>query len=904
MPESAFVGRQNYLNLFVKFISKPLDKKAEYILYLLGKGGVGKTKILQEIIKICDKKRIPHSGIIDFYGFEMSSRITAIANKIALKLRGYDKAGLFDNYWKLHKEFESGKIYEQDVVNEFLSSMCKWIDIIISDGKRPVLIFDTVEAIKYSVVERDLVNEWLPQLKKAVIVLSGRDKEYETIDFNENLAYFIIHSRVDSFTKGEAKEYLQKREVWNDIKRDKVCDKLFEFTLKKPLLLALSADRIHGSACSTSISPIDLVRNATVSDFEKKLVEELQRSDVIQKPEGTILPYMAHIIQPFDKELIEFLLPELSKTVKFGDNVIQSETVLKNLSELSFVKEKIDEEIGNRTYWLQDEVRFLFHKHIFSLYEIWDERRRDLSEKMIAFHNKKLEEAKEKGNKLEKQKCIARCLYHEIYLDPTNGINKFQETFQGARDDREFGYASMLLISVRFLIDFLPERERYMFDLAEGRWMRDMGNAEEAKKRFEKLLSENEHNLKRSPYLYSALGVSFYKLGNFKKALDYHYGSLKLSKEAKIYDRLHIEEQLIAQIYQKMGDRKKAIEHYKNAYDLALNLPSDKPEQYKQKWSIIANISYELGSMYSLTGNYKVGIEYCDEAIKILESLQSPMLIATAKMVRGNIYRRSGEYDKALQDIEYTIPLFKENSDYENIANAFFYQAFTLWSKGEKNNNDQILLKKSKEIFEKSITISNCYNLIYHIPQALHELSHVYWLLGLKEEARKINEQAYKKAIECYDMYCAVNCLVAKAEFDYDDHNYQNIPQYQKELETEFEQKGYKFHLFYGYMNRILGDINFGNKNYEEAKKYYEKAIYLISKHRGFNRLKSEELDKLEKKIQTLPEENALQFYRDLKSFWLANNVDEKKPEIISWVDQHIWHLAFSINKKKAENIS
>jgi len=893
MPEATFVGREKHINLFRELLnSKP---GSPYILNLRGQGGIGKTKILQKFIEICDDEDIPHTQIIDFYGIEMSSRISTVAQTIVKSIGEPDKTLFFNEYWKIKKQFDFQPTHslEQDLQYHFISGLSEWAKISSEKGKRIAIIFDTFEAVRYSILENTLLNYWLPRLKEAVIVISGRQEKGE-INFPEEISQLVIDAPVNTFSEDEATAYLKERKVWDAIKEDKICHEIFKLTQNKPLLLALSADWIFNYVIFPTATPKDLVRDSDQSTFEKKLVQNLPILIEADKPENEILPYMAHVIRPFNKELLVFLKPNIS-----GDD---AQKILKNLSELSFIKE-VSEIPGEKEedgpfYWFQDELRRLFHEHIFSVNTTQYERiRQAVSKRMIEYHDIKIKEAKEKGDIVGEKRIIVNRLYHEIYLNPVEGMRAWQKMFQNAREELQYGFASLLLAPVRFVVNYLPnylsEGQKYMFDLAEGRWMRDMGNAQEAIKRFEKLLSENKNDPQRVPYIYNALGTSSFKLGRFKNALDYHYKSLGLSKEARLDQRLHIEEQHIAEIYQRIGSIQEAIEHYKIAYDLAFNLSIDD----ERKWRKIATISYELGTMYSLVGEYEIGVEYCNEAIIVLETLQSLILIAQAKMIRGNIYRRAGEYDKALKDIEDAIPLFERNLNYEGLTQAFHYQAYILRVKGEKNNNDMVLLEKSKKMFEKSIATSKRYNLIYNLPRTLHELSRVYWVLGMKEEARKINDEAYKKAFNYHDMYCAAKSIVAMAEFDYDVHNYQTIPLYRKRLKSEFEQQGFIFPLLYGYMERIMGNINFENGYDTQAKDNYAKAIEFISKHSEYKQLK-EELDKIEKRIGKLPDENALHFYRGLKSYWLNNTKHEINPKIISWVDKHISHLAFTIKRK------
>lgn len=109
MPEPTFVGRKQYVEQFRDLLNAPPN--SPYILNLHGPGGIGKTKILQKFVEICEDEKIPHTGIIDFYGFEMSSRISAVERKIADALKGSVEKDPFECYWQLREMLKQKKPY-------------------------------------------------------------------------------------------------------------------------------------------------------------------------------------------------------------------------------------------------------------------------------------------------------------------------------------------------------------------------------------------------------------------------------------------------------------------------------------------------------------------------------------------------------------------------------------------------------------------------------------------------------------------------------------------------------------------------------------------------------------------------------------------------------------------------
>ncbi len=891
MPEEIFVGRKEYLDQFKTLLTAPPG--SPYILNLRGQGGMGKTKILQEFVEICEQKQISHAGIIDFYSAELNSRISALEYEIVNRLTQTDVGNFFADYWQLRQGFEQERnlVSEQKLIKQFGLDLSSWSEQVAAKGKRGVLIFDTFEAVKDNLVGVRLLNEWLPGLKSAVVVLSGRQLENE-IEFPIEIVDLVINAPVDIFTKKEAMNYLNERQVWQAIEEDGVSEVLFELTGQRPLLLALSTDWILEHVSFGSVSPATLVEGIGQDDFERKLVENLPNVGVLRYPEREILPYMAHIPRPFDAELIHFLFPDIASA--------EAKTILHNLSQLSFIKER--QEDGINYYWFQDELRNLFHKYIFSVYsDTWDKPRQTLSRKMLKFYDQRIKQAQESGNIRSEQRHIANRLYHEIYLDSViysdsnEAFTKFQNLLKDARRAYQIGFASVLLGAIRSLQDFLTEQQLYSFQLMETRWLRDVGNNKLAQKRGLELLAKYDDKPGRSVYIYNALGGSTERLGQLVEALRYYEKALTLSQQLGLNDRITMEIINIGRIHKLMGNWELARNYFQQANELDLDLGAN--------WHQIAQSSSQLGHTFGLLGKYSEGIRYCSTAIEIWEDLKNmPHRVGRGKIFRGAVYRMADLYDESLRDIEDSIQIFdKSVENYRLLAESYFEQGLLLWIQANQNPDNQLLLEKAQESLNRSIAFCKEFNNYECLPQALHELSRIYWAQGNKDMARKLNGEAYKLALDVYDVHYTIISLVGMAEFDFDEGKYDKIPEYAQELKQDFEDKGYQFPLFYGRMRRIQGDIAFNEQNYELAVDYYAKGLSLIAQHKGYGIYKiSEELDKLGEKFKTLSSQESLKAYKTLKTYWTKEGEAGSNSEIISWVDLHISQLAFRMRPQRS----
>lgn len=166
MPEVTFVGRESYLNQFRQLLTAPAG--TPYILNLRGLGGIGKTKILQQIVQICNDEHVPNTGIIDFYDSELNSQINAVELAIARVLSTSQPLGFdpFAEYWQARQVAEHARrelddhygVLREKSKNQFIDDLEKWAKAIASKGKKGVLIFDTFEAVNDNQVGARLVN--------------------------------------------------------------------------------------------------------------------------------------------------------------------------------------------------------------------------------------------------------------------------------------------------------------------------------------------------------------------------------------------------------------------------------------------------------------------------------------------------------------------------------------------------------------------------------------------------------------------------------------------------------------------------------------------------------------------------------------------------------------------------
>ncbi|KAL9963813.1 hypothetical protein ACROYT_G027358 [Oculina patagonica] len=168
---------------------------------------------------------------------------------------------------------------------------------------------------------------------------------------------------------------------------------------------------------------------------------------------------------------------------------------------------------------------------------------------------------------------------------------------------------------------------------------------------------------------YGNLGNAYRSLGDFKKAIEYHERDLKIAKE--VGDRAGEGKSYcnLGNAYFSLGDFKKAIEYHERHLKLAKEV-GDRAGEGK---------SYgNLGNAYYSLGDFKKAIEYHERHLKIAKEVGDRAGEGKSYCNLGNAYRSLGDFKKAIEYHERHLKIAKEVGDragegktYGNLGNAY-----------------------------------------------------------------------------------------------------------------------------------------------------------------------------------------------------------------------------------------
>ncbi|XP_066016118.1 tetratricopeptide repeat protein 28-like [Pocillopora verrucosa] len=195
---------------------------------------------------------------------------------------------------------------------------------------------------------------------------------------------------------------------------------------------------------------------------------------------------------------------------------------------------------------------------------------------------------------------------------------------------------------------------------------------------------------------YGNLGVAYKRLGDFKKAIEYHHLHLKIAKE--IGDK-HGEGGAYGNLgnaYYSLSDFKKAIEYH----NLHLKIAKEVGDKYGE-----GGAYGNLGSAYYSLGDFKNAIEFHNLNLKVAKEVADKFLEATAYYSLGCVSELLGRLPKAVEHYQASITLFnslrvllKSKDEWKvNFRNQYQIAYTGLWRVlVEQGNMDEALLAAEK----------------------------------------------------------------------------------------------------------------------------------------------------------------------------------------------------------------
>jgi tetratricopeptide (TPR) repeat protein len=791
-----FINRDNEL---VQIEALIRERGTRRVLCIQAPGGIGKTRLLQEVQERFAKDTlIP--GIIDFD--DLALRIPGNIEFTIAKQIGQDTFSVYweslQAYHQLREEGVSpGRLAQKklEVRQAFLDDFNEF-----STQQRVVLLLDTTDTLEGTEAWSYIVTELSQRLKNHLLIAAGRNakKVYEELQSKISRdAQFIELSRLDA----EASEsYLrQKQKLLHVTLEPKLAEKLLLLAGGRPILIDLAVEWLAREI------PLDWLIESSLQDLESLSADEMKQRR--KEFERQLVLHIAQIrismdrltlvmsrVYPLDMEMIAELL-------KMPED--EARALFEEAKTYVFVKSLPD---GSIT--LHDEMRRMVNEHVWPEVDPDGTRRRRDSELAVACLERKaqtlqaqIDQPEDEAQGARTQEDVAidpfsqreilkqrlwtlktRALHHRMYLDPNQGFAEFDRLILEASDRRDSDFCIMLKETAEKHRGSLSKENRIWLDLSE------------------RLLAILK--------------------GDLETAVDLIQKGLRLLEELKVKKELDRIYNSLGYCYRLQGKWELAVDSYERA--LHYSRLEDDAKQIAETMNNIANVC-------RFNGDFERGLRYTKTSLKIREKLGGTLSIANSCYVRGMILWEIGNAAEAATYLKRAQKLYRELDDQVRIAWVDKYTGYFHYRIGDVDTATEYLERAAAVFRERNVKdeLADTLNMLSRVTrrrnvtgraeEAIFEEAKKYAMQGL-EIAQEIGDH-YKTA-ECNLTLCALYYRWGKEHQIHGRHN--QAKEYYSQVQKRYEE-GFPIAREGNYIDLLsVYRMAVGNVAYEEGQLAYK----------------------------------------------------------------------------------
>jgi len=196
--------------------------------------------------------------------------------------------------------------------------------------------------------------------------------------------------------------------------------------------------------------------------------------------------------------------------------------------------------------------------------------------------------------------------------------------------------------------------------------------------------AEQKGLLKEMAVARNTQGTSFYMLGNYARAIDYFYQSLRMKENLNDYRGIAATLNNIGMIYDEQGDKQRAIEHYTNAISNFNKIPERKMDDNQ----VLVASYHNLGALYVEKKDYGKALEYFNETLRLTGERKYLRERAYTFSNMGHIYLDLKDRVKSREYFNKSFEIAKRIGDENGVIDALNNFSYLYFD--QKNYTDAI----------------------------------------------------------------------------------------------------------------------------------------------------------------------------------------------------------------------
>lgn len=725
MPEQiAFIGRNEELSQIDKLITK---EKAVDILFIEAEGGIGKTRLLEEISK--RYSNTSQNCVTTLFDFD--DHVLHLAENILPRIVDTLGQEIFVPYLQKLRDYQ--EIEKAGVSYELLDRTKRELEQLfienfnrIAENQKIVLMFDTTDALLGKIDPLEDFLKIAGKLQNALIIIAGRDaaQNFALLVQEKNLVHTI---NLAPLSKEDSQQYLQeKQELLHISLEPEVAKKFLLLAGGKAILLDLSIEwRTHG---------IDLPW------FKKHSVEELI---VFSETEMTKCrqEFEAQIVEPFIQTrtdldsvflLMSWVYPlDVAIVISLLNlSAENAEDLLKEASMKVFVKQ-----LPDGRYKLHDEVERMFNDHVWSQVDPEYYLRKDYSQKVVVYVREKINEETLNEKKEELERTL---LKHALLVNLDNAVENFISSFDSAEKFHRYSQCKSLLelVEQQEHAEKFSNSQHYEIKKRQHDYYFSIGKFEYASTLATQILDDNTRTSEQKVRALIDRGGDEIRLGNVgnehKGAIKDFITAVSLSEKYHLLV-LHVKAlNALGWAYRQTGDLKgKSVKYYRLARRSWFQASETIQRELKNDFGWISNnLAFALSNEYKTS---RTAIEIARETLDYWKTLPNEFGSGACHLVLGIAYYRSEHLNEALQEFQEAETIFRKLHRPDWLGQLYSWRGVTFYAKEQLSQAEkdyQASLKTAPRNFEA---------------MTRNRLGRLYMSLGKWELAKK----ELDKSLEC-----------------------------------------------------------------------------------------------------------------------------------------------------------
>lgn len=882
------IGRDEQIKMFRQMLR---GKTKEQILAIHGEGGVGKSLLMDPLIRVCDRKGVARAKV-DFR--ESSLGHLDILDNLASQL-GKER---FASYVQERRDYDNEieklrqREYSPDVrerlrqmMSEVTAQFIACLELMLRSKfilkrKPVVLLFDSVERISNTDTDswlRDtLLVEVEERLKGLILVIAGRER----LSWEDEWQHMIAPYELERFSVGLTEECM-KRMIGGVVAS--LARIMYELTKGHPLCVGVSTNKISGHAVKEREELLNEMLAKRGPSFDVKTVSRLSIEKIIEQlrkeREQDIASAIRYCPVPrwFDVSIIQVLLEK---------NKYEGQRILDKLVKYAFVRPR---PLGGYVYheiardiliakWLQDDVIGY----------------RELNGKPAKFYEERLEGARGE----EWQRLALERLYHELIVDEDEGMKLFMGLFEEADQLYRLDFCESLLDEVKKAS--LKKRENKGWTrYHEGYLWYRRENRQRAEEIYQKLVGVAASDLQ--VHVFDGLGRICYDRGEFVAAAKFYEQALSIKQ--RLGDESEVARILtgLGEAYMSQGRLDQAIAHFNEASKVAQRQGDIRED---------ARSAQYLGLTNAFKGNLEEALAHLNRALSIFQELGNREEAAkTLNLLGGFTYRRLGRWDEAVRCIQEAIETCKNLGNQYHVGRGLnrlgeVFQSQGRWDEAESCHIQAMeicgRLRIKVAVAGALISLGNIYlhkglleGASDYINRGLRSkeeifservsawgtsiLANLYRELGKWEDALHCYSHSIDTSKRCGDKYLEVRTLASLCEMHYVKGTVKEIPKHAKGAEGVARENRYYDHL--ARLQCIQANVLFAEGKYEEGFAMYAEACRNAIRYNRYllDEALSKAIERMNKLLEKGQTQKAVEFCDYLVQFWQEQELGNKE---------------------------